>query len=710
VAQPATNPRIVQFGLFELDLDARELRKSGVRIKLQEQPFQILAMLLERRGEIVTREELQKRLWPQDTFVDFDLSLNSAVKKLRQALGDDSANPRFIETLYRRGYRFIGQINGVATVPELVSVFSNTSRENVESEYATPKASISRFRFLVWTVPASALVIAALVWLLKPPSAPRIIRYTQITDDGLHKGKIVTDGQRLYFAEFQSENFVPMQVSALGGETSAVPIPFPEAYPPDIAGDGSALLVAAFTGTKEGPLFSLPLPAGSPQRLTNAFGHSATWSRDRSLLIFASGSEIYEANGNGAEPRKLTTVDGVAVDLRLSPDVHRLRFAVVAPNSDFSSLWEINRDGSNLHPLLPGWNTPPRECCGNWTPDGKYYVFQSVREGKTNLWLLPERAAWLRGNKPLQLTNGPLNFSDPVVSKDGKKTFAVGTQARSEVVRYKGESDFVPYLGAISATDLSFSADGKSVAYVSVPEGILWRSKIDGTQRLQLTESPLHAALPRWSPNGKQIVFMGQAQASNWRAYVIASDGGVPRDLAPSAQAGFDPGWSPDGKSVVLTLNEAGNPGFVIYGPGIALVDIQSGKISLLPGAAQLFSPRWSPDGRYIAALTVDSSKVVLYDFTTQQWTDLGSAAVAGYHTWSHNGQYLYFDSSLNDEPVFLRVRISDHKVERVASLKGLRRFSGQFGSWTGLAPDDSLLLVRDTSSQEIYALDWQAP
>src|SRR5499433_2578121 len=107
-------------------------------------------MLLQRPGEIVTREELQKRLWPQDTFVDFDLSLNSAVKKLRQALGDDSANPRFIETLYRRGYRFIGQCT---TVPELVSVSrSNTSQENVES--ATAKTSIKRFRFVVWTVPA----------------------------------------------------------------------------------------------------------------------------------------------------------------------------------------------------------------------------------------------------------------------------------------------------------------------------------------------------------------------------------------------------------------------------------------------------------------------------------------------------------------------------------------------------------------------------
>ena len=114
MVQPATNPRIVQFGLFELDLDARELRKSGVKIKLQEQPFQILSMLLERPGTVVTREELQRKLWPGDTFVDFDLSLNSAVKKLRQALNDDSENPRFVETLYRRGYRFIGPVNGTA--------------------------------------------------------------------------------------------------------------------------------------------------------------------------------------------------------------------------------------------------------------------------------------------------------------------------------------------------------------------------------------------------------------------------------------------------------------------------------------------------------------------------------------------------------------------------------------------------------------------
>src|SRR5271167_1931453 len=115
--RPAVNPTTLQFGVFEVDLQARELRKSGVKIKLNEQPFQVLTVLLERRGQVVTREELQTRLWPANTFVDFDLSLNSAVKKLRQALGDESDNPRFVETLYRRGYRFIVPVSAVSREP-----------------------------------------------------------------------------------------------------------------------------------------------------------------------------------------------------------------------------------------------------------------------------------------------------------------------------------------------------------------------------------------------------------------------------------------------------------------------------------------------------------------------------------------------------------------------------------------------------------------
>jgi len=707
---PGANQNALRFGLFELDMRAGELRRSGIKIKLQEQPFQILTMLLERPGEIVTREELQKRLWPGDTFVDFDLSLNSAVKKLRQALGDNSESPRFIETLYRRGYRFIGQVNGVAA-PQPVPESPPASQGHNTAELLPAKARKSNHQLIAWSVPALLFLIAAAAWLTRPSPSPRIIGYTQVTHDSLHKSNLVTDGERIYFGELRGDHFGVAQVSVNGGESSEVALPFSNSGIADIAGDGSALLVVSFKDTQQPPPFwSLPLPTGSPQRLNDASGQAATWSSDRSRLVFAMGPDIYVANGNGSQPQRLARAEGTVSGLHVSPDGRKLRFEVTDPRNGSSALWEVSRDGSGMHALLPGWNLTPQECCGNWTPDGKYYVFQSLRDGNTNLWVLAERRQWFGGHaKPVQLTNGPLNFSSPQPSKDGKKVFAVGAQPRSELVRYNSGSSFSSYLPGISATDLAFSSDGQFVAYVSVPEETLWRSKLDGSERFQLTEPPLQAALPRWSPDGKQIAFMGRSSGKNWRTYLIASQGGTARDLLPGAEAGFDPNWSPDGKSVVLTLNEAGTPSSAPTGPGIAIVDVQTQNVSPLPSAAHLFSPRWAPDGKYIAAIADDSQKLVLFDRDTQQWTDLVSMPI-GYPSWSHNGQYLYFDTTLTNDPALFRVRISDRKLERRASLKGLQRFWGQFGSWTGLAPDDSFLLVRDTSSQEIYALEWQLP
>ncbi|MGB6597914.1 MAG: winged helix-turn-helix domain-containing protein [Candidatus Acidiferrum sp.] len=122
VAMPARSSNVVRFDSFEVELRAGELYKAGRKIKLQEQPFQVLAMLLEKPGEVVTREEMQKRLWPADTFVDFDHSLNTAIKKLRQALGDDKKKPLYVETLPKRGYRFVGTVKRpAASAPEPVT-------------------------------------------------------------------------------------------------------------------------------------------------------------------------------------------------------------------------------------------------------------------------------------------------------------------------------------------------------------------------------------------------------------------------------------------------------------------------------------------------------------------------------------------------------------------------------------------------------------
>jgi Tol biopolymer transport system component/DNA-binding winged helix-turn-helix (wHTH) protein len=711
MSQSATNPRVLRFGLFELDLDARELRKSGIRIKLQEQPFQILAMLLERPGEIVTRDELKKKLWTEDTFVDFDLSLNSAVKKLRQALNDASENPRYIETLYRRGYRFIGPVNGssgngtfTADAPRLSSTPVITT--SAPTPPRTTVKAISRKRFGLYGAAIVVLVLIAAALLLFPSAPPRVLGYTQITHDGLGTGGIFTDGQRLYFTELQDSHFVVSQVSVAGGETSVVPSPSENSFVTDVASDGSSLLVGTILGTNKSPeVWSVPLPGGAPRRIGDFLADSATWSPGGNQLFFSRGGDVFQARSDGTQPNKIATVGSQVLNIRQSPDGRKLRFDVVDTRNGSSAIWELRPDGSHLHPLFPGWES--QECCGSWTPDGRYFLFQSRREGRTNIWALPENPSWFRKPKPVQLTNGPLNFYVPTASKDGKRIFTVGAQPHGELSRFDGKSGFDAYLGGLSIRDVSFSPDGKWIAYVTVPENELWKSKVDGSERRQLTFEPMVAGLPRWSPDGTQLVFMGQTPQSGWRAYLIASDGTALRPLIPGAEAGYDPGWSADGKSVVLTLNDAGSPSTMADGPGIAIFDLPSGKLSMLPDARQMFSPRWSPDGRYIAAITDDSQKLMLFNRTTQQWQELVNLPM-GYPTWSHDGQYIYFDTTLTEDANFFRVRISDRKLERLVSLKGMRRYWGDLGSWTGLTPDDTPLLIRDVGSQEIYAIEWQ--
>jgi Tol biopolymer transport system component/DNA-binding winged helix-turn-helix (wHTH) protein len=698
--RPAVNPNTVQFGLFEVNLQTRELRKSGVKIKLNDQPFQVLALLLERPGEIATREELQTRLWPSDTFVDFDLSLNSAVKKLRQALGDESDNPRFVETLYRRGYRFIAPVSNHAS-----HVAGGTGSLPADSRPSKEPAARSWKRLPLVTVGCVFVLVVGLMFELTRKPSPRILGFTQITSGGkVHQmSALATDGQRIYFQAADKDRIALGEVSVSGGDSTLIATPFQNTILGDISPDGSSILINSFEDMKVGPICLLPLPAGSPRPLGGVAAHSGFWSPDGRRLVLADGADLYEANPDGSDARKLATLGGHIGGVRVSPNGRKIRLTLSDMKTGFEELWELNRDGSQPHPLLPNWSSAPHECCGRWTPDGKYYLFTSFRAGRNSLWALPERRSWFQGKpKPVQLTNGPLDFWLPVPSRDGKKIFAMGGLPRSEVLRYDGRS-FVPSLGGVSASDLAFSTDGQRVAYVSVPEQTLWSSKLDGSDRIQLSDpSVMQAALPRWSPDRTQIVFMARTLNTDWRAYVVAANGQGLRELIPAAAAGFDPVFSPDGKSIVLSVGDLG-----AISNNISILDLATQKLSPVPGGEKLFSPRWSPDGRYIAGITTDSEVLMLFDRTSQQWTEL-VRMVIGYPSWSHDGQYLYFDSSFTEDPAFFRVRISDHRLERLVSLKDIHRLFGPNAEWSGLGPDDSLLVTRNISSPEIYALDWQ--
>ena len=279
----------------------------------------------------------------------------------------------------------------------------------------------------------------------------------------------------------------------------------------------------------------------------------------------------------------------------------------------------------------------------------------------------------------------------------------VGRSYRGELERADPKSGrFTHFLSGISAEDVVFSKDGQWVAYVSYPEGILWRSKPDGSEKLQLSSAPLFAALPRWSPDGKQLVFYNYSVGKPGRIYLVSAAGGDPQQLLPEdPEPKQDPDWSPDGGRIIFGSVPADK------NSALRVLDLKTHQVSVVPGSRGLFSPRWSPDGRYIVALPEDSLSLVLFDFQTHKWAQLAKAT-ASFPNWSADGQYVYFFRWL-DNPAVLRVRIADRKLDQVSDLTNFPTV-GNIGPWLGLDPDDAPLVLKDTGLQDIYSLDWEEP
>jgi len=294
-----------------------------------------------------------------------------------------------------------------------------------------------------------------------------------------------------------------------------------------------------------------------------------------------------------------------------------------------------------------------------------------------------------------------------VPSTDGKQLFVLGSQPRGELHRFDGKTGrFEPFLSGQSVDGVEFSKDGQWVTYTSYPEANLWRSKADGTERLQLTFPPMHVDLPRWSPDGKRIAFEADYPGVGiGRNYVISADGGTPQELPSADKTEGDPNWSPDGNSIVFWSSPAFPVSPIIR---VNIVDLRTRVVSAVAGSDGIFSPHWSPDGHYLAAIKGGNQALMLFDFQNQKWLELAHMAVA-FPNWSRDGRYVYFHSFGKDAMIY-RVRVSDRKLERIVDLKGIRLTINDYGTWCGLATDDSPLILRDVGSQEIYALGLQRP
>ena len=732
----------LSFGLYEIDVHTGELWKAGFRIKLQGQPFKVLTILLEKPGQVVTREELQTRLWGKDTVVDFDHSLGTAINKIREALGDSAENPRFIETLARRGYRFIAPVGVIEPAgPVDPATDAPTGRSSTRLSVApplhptangeavaepifasspttvniAPAAHPRRLsRLFLWLLIAFILLAAGAVgyYLASFHTVTNPPHIAQITHNG-HLAPSVdtienlapaaTDGVRLYASTIDGGHSILSAISISGGLVEPLNIPSEVASPAlgDISPDGSRLLLRDHLSPEsEQPLWVVPTTGGSALRVGDVLAHDATWMPNNGGILYANGNSLFLSSITSSTPQLYASLPGRAFWLRWEPNGKLLRFTILDPISHTLSIWQITPSDRTPHRILADFNQPAGECCGVWTANGRAYVFQSSKGGNNDLWEL----SGLSTSNPTRLTDGPLEFESPVAARTGSRIFFMGADSRYELESVSPTGQLVPVKGFLSnAARVEYTRDGKWVVWTDTG-GQLWRARSDGTEKLQVTPDTLTPFLARWSPDGSHIAVMAREAGKAWQIYITSANGGDFTPLLHQTRNAADPSWSPDGKSIAFggTNDAMGKDNATRT---LDTVDVATGTLQEIPGSNGLFSPRWSPDGRYIAALTLDQRQVHLYTVATHIWTTLAVPSGAD-PVWSPDSHYLFLHASLDPAQPIDRVSIPDGHVDEVVRLADSREHDAVDYVFGGLTQDNRPLIRARIFTGNFYSLD----
>jgi DNA-binding winged helix-turn-helix (wHTH) protein len=690
----------VAFGLFEYDEASGELRKGGARIRLQDQPRTILALLLKRPGEVVEREQIRAALWPE-VHVNYDRSLNAAVGRLRQALCDVGTKPLYIERVPRRGYQFIAPVTERPAVPRVPQIAApQASAAPVKAPPPTlPSEGLPKSK--AWlgmaAVAAScAAVLLVLSFKIFGSTVPSAVRVTMITNDGRSKSPwLATDGARLYLTEFMEGAIHLFQVPVAGGAPELLHGPRsgngPQAL--DARRESGEVLVQADNG-----LYVWSAVQNRIRRISERGCAYGQWSPDYSQIACTTENALEVMNSDGTHRRVVRSlVRGRGVAWR--PDGRAIRYSGFAPGETSRRMYEYDLDVSSEKVLRETAADEP--IAGVFLRRG-WHAYASSADH--NLYAVE------RGVR-VPLTHGPVQFYQVTANPAGDTLYAMGEVRRGELMRFDAKGGgWQVFLGGRSADVLAWSPRGDYVAYVTYPEGELWRSRPDGSDALQLTSRPVRAYHPNWSPDGKEIAYAAGRPGGIWRIFVTGANGGSPRELTPGVDPGlhqFDPSWSPDGGAIAF----APLPGIASGDVAIYLADVATGNIRRLPATEGLFSPRWSRDGKTLAALS-STRRVTTYDLETQQ-TRFLTEGNSGWPHWSKDGAYLYFFAG--SRQTYARVPRKGGAVESVTTLPFLVAGNTLGGEWdhnfyAGFDPHDRPLALRDFGTSELYAvmLDWK--
>lgn len=713
-----------ELGPYTVERDPDCLFLGLESIKLPKRHLDTLLVLLEAGGEVVAKEQFFERVW-SGLHVE-EGNLTQTIFLLRKTLGRLPNGGEYIETMPRRGYRLVPGISRRVEAPEgtLPPCMQDDARKELPAEAAgdrdpqgEARAGSRRRRWPVWAAAAVLLLAGALGWLRwKVYERPRLTGTVRLTNDGGYKevlAPLLTAGRRLYFTEIVNNENRLTEVSVLGGFSAQRRAPTP---------GHTALAVSRW---HEGVLFGttwegensvnseveepmlLQAEDGAVRHLGQVAGHGAAWSPDGERLAFTSGHDVLLSDGNGEAIRPLSHLAGVPYWPAWSPDGRKVRFSVQDDTAG-SSLVEMDADGGVPRAVLARSANAGRACCGQWSPDGRWFAYVVNSPNRSGVWL--RREAQTLGSREFEIASGPMDYwRSPVFSEDGHALYAVGEQARGEMMRYdEGRQQWWPALSGLSADTLQFSPDRRWMAYTLYPEGTVWRSRADGSDRMQLSAAGETGRFPHWSPDGQRIAYIAGRPGQPWRVEEVDTAGNhAPRTVLRESGSQGAATYSPDGEHVafgrIMAYGMAAGEG-----QGISVVDLRSGQVEKVPGSDGLWIVRWSPDGRWLAAMTANRKRLMLFDWTKGEWTRLPTQGVNDL-VWSHDGRSLYFDSTNGKDAAVFRVEMTDRTVHRHADLSGLQRTG--FAGWRlSLDAEDRLLVLRQAGTVEVYRLDLELP
>jgi Tol biopolymer transport system component len=305
------------------------------------------------------------------------------------------------------------------------------------------------------------------------------------------------------------------------------------------------------------------------------------------------------------------------------------------------------------------------------------------------------------------LTSGPDDLHVAIPTQTGSRIFAFSFRSRRELEKIDPRTMRTSMLSLDTlAQEASVSLDGQMVVYSNRPDGSLWRSNTDGSQRLRLTSAPLGGLSPRWSPKGEQILFTGIRNDQPRQIYLLSSDGGAMRPVLPKGWEGASADWSPDGYRIVLAMrNLKTHPQYALF-----TLEPTTAAWKELPDSKDLNEPRWSPDGRFIAALDNSNHHLLLFDVQKGKWAPIASGGFLEAPYWSANSSLIYFQDQLDDQESIFRADVDTQRVQTVLGFGDTLRVSASHCFFSGLGSDGSIYVMLERGLTDIYALDLDLP